>query len=689
MIVNLPTLTKEKRELPMKSTCIAAGTNSARLAARMKVFGLTNHQLASVVLLCCFVCLCTQLLQASPQSFTFLQPGFTQQIFGVSNTFMAGVAFASNGDPWVVGGTVGNCLPGTTLLRFGSPTFVQNGTTLHTESTVTNSNVYCGLTNHPNGRLYANIDDGVNGVAELDGSTGAAIRAFGAPGNGLGITVDPITNRVVYVAKDCRSTSTCTIKSIDTSPTPTSIDFAVLTPSQATFVDGIAFDPTGNFLFLATRSPSPFKLTILDRTGAIVRQVTMASEPDGIAFHGTAPHFVVTNNNDGTMTRFDFASDDYTQIPTITTFASGGFRGDLAQVGPDHCLYVTQDGTRYDDGTVTTEDSLVRICGNFAGTRTTVDLTFPAGTNTRVADFNADDPVNHHSWKATVNATQPFTISVSAYETECGGGCPSGVDNDPSDFQCRFHEYFSDLDTFLPKPVPYSHGKCVFYRVENPPPDTYIASDILFTVGYNEPFGTPYCDSLGGVTRFFRDPSQPPPPDAVSNHSFAFDFTTFFNVDGKPGDPTVGGDVTKSMNDYVVACRFAPPTGTATFLKPKAGATYNRGSAIPFSLQVKDSTTGAFIMDAATFPNAIPLTIFMINGGVQTEIPTFGNPGGSPGYWTYSTLTNSYTANSKTPKGILAGSYRACVNSMRNLDGSTTSTPPPYFAQTCINFTIK
>ncbi len=103
----------------MKYTCIAAGRNPARLAARMKVFGLTNRQLASVVLLCCSVCLWTQLVQAQPQSFTFLQSGFTQQIFGVSNTFMAGVAFASNGDPWVVGGNVpvtltGTCMPTST-----------------------------------------------------------------------------------------------------------------------------------------------------------------------------------------------------------------------------------------------------------------------------------------------------------------------------------------------------------------------------------------------------------------------------------------------------------------------------------------------------------------------------------------------------------------------------------------------
>src|SRR5947207_11467313 len=35
------------------------------------------------------------------QSFVFLQAGFTQDVFGVSQHFMGGVAFAPDGDPWV------------------------------------------------------------------------------------------------------------------------------------------------------------------------------------------------------------------------------------------------------------------------------------------------------------------------------------------------------------------------------------------------------------------------------------------------------------------------------------------------------------------------------------------------------------------------------------------------------------
>ncbi len=314
----------------------------------------------------------------------------------------------------------------------------------------------------------------------------------------------------------------------------------------------------------------------------------------------------------------------------------------------------------------------------------TATLSFPAGTSTQVANFNPNDTVNHHSWKATVDAAVPFTFTLSAFETTCGNGCPSGIDNDPSDFQCRFHEYFSG-DSQLPKPVPYVENgtMCTFYRVDNPPPDIDILSDILFTIGYNEPGGpgTSFCGSMGAATRIIRDPSEPPPADAALNHSFAIDFTDFFNPAGMPGDPTISGDNSKTFSDFVAACRF--PTGSAVFVRPKAGATFNTGSSVPFMVQVKNSTTGAFITDAATAPNSMPLSIFF-NGAL---IPTFGNPGGSPGFWTYDPVDNVYTANAKTPKVALPGAYTACIDSFR--DPTAIPSPPPYFVHTCVTFTLR
>jgi len=284
------------------------------------------------------------------QSFLFLQPGFTQAIFGVSPNFMGGVGFAPNADPWV-----DMCSSdGGSMTRFdGSSTVVVNGTTIHPGS-VSGSSAGCGLTNGQNGNLYTNT---TAGVRELDPNTGAAIGGpFGPGGNALGIAPDPQTGDLVYVG------SGGTLYRVDEALT-TSSTFSTVTTGD--FVDGIAWSPDGNFLFLSNRSPV-FRLTILDRTGALVQNVPMTSEPDGISFHASPPKFVVTSNTNGTMTRFDFPLDDFSLPPAQTPFATGGFRGDLTQVGSDGCIYLTQSGTRYDDGTTTSENSLVQICGGFA-----------------------------------------------------------------------------------------------------------------------------------------------------------------------------------------------------------------------------------------------------------------------------------------------------------------------------------
>ncbi len=301
-------------------------------------------------------------LAFAPQSFTFLAPGFTQQIIGVSTSFFGGVAFAPDGDP-----LVDFCgYSGSPLHRFdlGGATTTVNGTALY-PSSLMSSNAGCGITTHPDGNLYSNTG---LGVVRLNANTGAQIgSAFGPPGNALGITPDPQTGNLVYVGSDG------TIRFVNSAFTTSGV-FSTVTTGN--FVDGIYFDPTGNFLFLANRIPS-FRLTILNRAGALVRHVPMTSEPDGIAFHAIAPKFVITNNTDGTITRFDFPGDDFTQAPSQSLFASGGFRGDLSQVGPDGCLYLTQDGTRYNDGTVTGENSLVRICPNFAPPVCPGNITLP------------------------------------------------------------------------------------------------------------------------------------------------------------------------------------------------------------------------------------------------------------------------------------------------------------------------
>lgn len=288
------------------------------------------------------------------QSFSFLQPGFTQELFAISFHFMGGVAFAPDGDPWV-----NDCsrFGGGELHRYDRQSTLPpfRGSSFHSE-TIVPSGSGCGLTNHPDGTLYTNTTDG---VVNLDADSGAVLRGpFGPTGLGLGIAHDPQTGNLVYVGLDG------TIHFVDPGFATTGV---FSTASTGHTIDGISFDPTGEFLFLANLGPA-FQVMVISRDGSLVQQLPLPSGPDGISFHASSPKFVVTSNLDGTMTRFDFPDDDYTQPPTETVFASGGFRGDLTQVGPDGCIYVTQNGTRFDDGTTALANSLVRICGGFAPT---------------------------------------------------------------------------------------------------------------------------------------------------------------------------------------------------------------------------------------------------------------------------------------------------------------------------------
>ena len=292
---------------------------------------------------------------AAGQSFGPVPGGFVQSLFATSPSTFGGVSSAPDGDMWV-----DECAYSTSPLhRFSaSETSVQDDTTLHSETANAASAAGCGLTNHPDGTLYSNA---TFGVTNLDASTATLLRTLGVPGNALGIAVDPQTDHLVYVAADCRFTATCTLVDLDPI-TGAHTTLVSLTSTDTQLVDGIAFDATGNFVLLANRAPLS-RLTVLTRSGTFIRNVALPSEPDGLAVNGGPPPFIVTNNTDGTLTRLDFPGGDLTAQPSVSVLSSGGFRGDLVSVGQDGCLYVTQAGTRFDNGATTNASSLVRICG--------------------------------------------------------------------------------------------------------------------------------------------------------------------------------------------------------------------------------------------------------------------------------------------------------------------------------------
>lgn len=384
----------------------------------------------------CFLAASTQFANAQQEPFSFVQPPFTQELYATAplpaSEIDGGIAFAPNGDLWV------DSCNRNKLFRFSaSQTVVINGSTVHAllPGSPIPSNAGCGLTNHPDGTLYSNSGPG---LVNLDASTGAQLRpVFGPPGNGFGIAVDPQTNNLVYVggAGACGGVPPCVIFSVNP-VTQAVTTFAQLSSAEATFVDGIFFDPTGNFLFLAVRNPDR-GLTVLDRNGAVVQHVHMVTFPDGVAFH-SSPDFVATNDNEGTISRFDFPGNNFT-VPPPQQFllAAGGFRGDLSQVGPDGCLFVTQNGTRFADGSVSPDNSVVRICPGFVPPPGVV----PAVGSFVIGDLDATPGQQVTFWGAQWaknnalsggSAPAAFKGFTTTVPQGCGGTWTSGPGNSPA-----------------------------------------------------------------------------------------------------------------------------------------------------------------------------------------------------------------------------------------------------------------
>src|SRR6266436_4847573 len=90
---------------------------SKEQGGRMKL----NSRLSVFVLSGALLCFMPNL--EAQNSFTFLQPGFTQTLYGNASSFFGGQAFAPNGDVWV-----DNCsFDGSPLIRFVAGTTVADG----------------------------------------------------------------------------------------------------------------------------------------------------------------------------------------------------------------------------------------------------------------------------------------------------------------------------------------------------------------------------------------------------------------------------------------------------------------------------------------------------------------------------------------------------------------------------------
>ncbi len=398
----------------------------ARAVTRITVLPAYFHAMALMMVTIVLVAWASTGVAKAEGQFAFLAPSFEQHLYGTGPEFFGGVAFAPNGNVWTdfcQGG-------GSGLNEFNqSSTTLVNGSNIHplVAGSPFASNAGCGLTNNPDGFLYSNTD---SGVVQIKASTGEPTGVvFGEPGDALGITTDPQTGNLVYVGSDG------TI--LTAAPGKASSVFS--TATSGSFIDGIAFDPTGDHLFVSNRTLNV--VTIIARSGALVQNSPpIAGVPDGISFHAASPKFVVTNNNDGSMTRLDFPGNDYTMPPTNSVFASGGFRGDLTQVGPDGCIYLTQEGTRYDNGTVEGGNSIVRVCPGFApppGVEPEISLTPKSATNPAGGEHTVTATVTEEKTKPVSGAVVSFVVTgtnagVSGTCTTSTGAADSSCATDSS-----------------------------------------------------------------------------------------------------------------------------------------------------------------------------------------------------------------------------------------------------------------
>ncbi len=373
----------------------------------------TRRPIVGTVLAVLLGSLCLAATASAAEPFSFLQSPYTQELYGSgpSGGLFGGVAFAKSGNVWV-----DECfVAGSPLVEFNNAATVsEEGSTLHPQvaGSPFASNAGCGLTNNPDGFLYSNTG---SGVVQINASTAAPTGVvFGEPGDALGIATDPQTGNLVYVGANG------TI--LTAAPGGASSTFSTATTGD--FVDGIAFDPTGNFLFMSNRTIH--KVTVIRRNGEFVQNSEeIPGEPDGIAFHALSPKFVLTNNNDGTMTRLDFPENNYAKPPVNSLFASGGFRGDLTQVGPDGCDYITQEGTRFGNGNTSGNNSIVRICSGFApppGVESEITLTPKTATDPVGGEHTVTATVTEEGGKKAVSGAD-VTFSIAGTNAGVKGTC--------------------------------------------------------------------------------------------------------------------------------------------------------------------------------------------------------------------------------------------------------------------------
>lgn len=277
-------------------------------------------------------------LFAAPQ-FLYLDAAYQQEIY-------TGPLVGGPGMAWTPGGNLltRNAAGLIEYAPTASPAYL--GTNIHFTLTThviagLNSGSTYGMVNGHDGYIYATTG---TGLQRIDPTTwtvttpGVDLLGSSVPtGQAWGITVLP-NGKIAYVAGG----ATNQVYLYD--PVGNTNALIYTAPS---LIDDIEASPTGE---IALAEVSSNKIRIISASGMLLTTVDSATAnntagshyADGLAFgYGTASHKLFSNDNQGSITEYDFDSS-YSTLLASQTIASGGSYGDLAAVGPDCALYVSQ-----------------------------------------------------------------------------------------------------------------------------------------------------------------------------------------------------------------------------------------------------------------------------------------------------------------------------------------------------------
>ena len=238
-----------------------------------------------------------------------------------------------------------------------------------------------GLTNGLNGYIYANT---TVGLQRIDPVTWTAVTVAAVGSQGYGITTLP-DGRIAYTDSNGSGSNIYLYN-----PSTNSNNLIYTAPSGV-LIDGMAAGPNGDIVMAGQ---SDLSLRVINNAG--VPQVTLtglAHYPDGLAFSDAVAGRIYSNNNDGSITRYDMGVN-YASTPVLydiaTSLPGGKAYGDLAAAGPDCAFYVScyengsyhgaspGVGTHWDNGVTNSEASYTRI--NMVAQN-------PDGTTSPICDF--------------------------------------------------------------------------------------------------------------------------------------------------------------------------------------------------------------------------------------------------------------------------------------------------------------